>query len=250
MQIIQGMTYFFSGFKLISQKGLKRFVLIPLLINILLFGGSLFFLFGWLNESFTYITSMLPEWLSWLQWLMWPIAILLVLFSYSMIFTVITNFIAAPFNALLSEKVELYLTGQKINDESITDLIKDVPRMLAREWTKLCYYLPRAIGFFILLWVLPVIGQIIWVLFTCWMYAVQYEDYAFDNHKIDFNKMKQDLKNKQGLSYGFGFAVMLLTSIPVINLIVMPVAVCGATRLWVENYRSNYRNEDVVNYRH
>ncbi|GAA80941.1 CysZ protein [Pseudoalteromonas sp. BSi20495] len=90
---------------------------------------------------------MLPQWLSWLEWLMWPIAILMVLFSYSMLFTVITNFIAAPFNALLSEKVELYLTGQKINDDGFAELVKDIPRMLAREWTKLCYYLPRAIGF-------------------------------------------------------------------------------------------------------
>ncbi len=55
------------------------------------------------------------------------------------------------------------------------------------------------------------------------MYAVQYKDYAFDNHKISFTQMKNDLKSKQGLSYGFGFAVMLLTAIPFVNLIVMPV---------------------------
>jgi CysZ protein len=71
---------------------------------------------------------------------------------------------------------------------------------------------------------------------------VQYKDYAFDNHKVSFTQMKSDLKSKQGLSYGFGFAVMLLTAIPFINLIVMPVAVCGATRLWVEHYRPQYRS--------
>jgi CysZ protein len=53
--------------------------------------------------------------------------------------------------------------------------------------------------------------------------------------------MKDDLKSEQGLSYGFGFAVFILTSIPFVNLVVMPVAVCGATKLWVENYRKNYR---------
>ncbi|WP_462151013.1 sulfate transporter CysZ [Pseudoalteromonas xiamenensis] len=235
------MEYFFSGFSLITQKGLKRFVFIPLLINITLFGGSLFFLYDWLTQGFAYLNDLLPDWLSWLEWLMWPIAILVILFSYSMVFSVITNFIAAPFNGLLSEKVELYLTGQKINDDSLFDTLKDVPRMLGREWTKLWYYLPRAIGFFILLWILPIFGQILWILFTCWMYSVQYNDYPFDNHKINFNQMKKDLKSKQGLSYGFGFAVMLLTSIPLVNLIVMPVAVCGATRLWVEHYRSQYR---------
>lgn len=241
MQLTKGMEYFFSGFSLITQKGLKRFVLIPLLINLTLFGGSLFYLYGWFTEGFAYITSLLPEWLSWLEWLMWPLAIMVVLFSYTMVFTVITNFIAAPFNGLLSEKVELYLTGQRVNDDGLMDTLKDVPRMLGREWTKLCYYLPRAIGFFILLWILPVIGQILWVLFSCWMYAVQYKDYPFDNHKIGFNEMKDDLKQKQTLSYGFGFSVMLLTAIPFINLIVMPVAVCGATKLWVENYRSRYK---------
>lgn len=242
MHIIDGVQYFFSGFTLITQKGLKRFVLIPLFINCVIFGGALLFLFGWLSDGFNAVNAMLPQWLSWLEWLMWPIAILVVLFTYSMLFTVITNFIAAPFNGLLSEKVELHLTGQKINDDGLADLVKDVPRMLGREWTKLCYYLPRAIGFFILLWVLPVIGQVLWVLFTCWMYAVQYKDYAFDNHKVSFTQMKNDLKSKQGLSYGFGFAVMLLTVIPFINLLVMPVAVCGATRLWVEHYRPQYRN--------
>ncbi|MFC3031735.1 sulfate transporter CysZ [Pseudoalteromonas fenneropenaei] len=242
MQLTQGMEYFFAGFSLISQKGLKRFVFIPLLINFLLFGSSLFFLYDWLTQGIAYLTGMLPDWLSWLEWLMWPLAVLVVLFSYSMIFTVITNFIAAPFNGLLSEKVELHLTGQKVNDDGFVDVMKDVPRMLGREWTKLCYYLPRAIGFFLLLWLLPVIGQILWVLFTCWMLCIQYNDYPFDNHKVAFNDMKRHLKQQQSLSYGFGFAAFILTAIPLVNLIVMPVAVCGATKLWVENYRQHYRN--------
>ncbi|ALU44392.1 sulfate transporter CysZ [Pseudoalteromonas rubra] len=242
MQLTKGMEYFVAGFSLLSQKGLKRFVFIPLLINVMLFGGSLFFLYDWLTQGFAYLNGLLPDWLSWLEWLMWPIAILVILFSYSLVFSVITNFIAAPFNGLLSEKVELFLTGQKINDDGFADLVKDVPRMLGREWSKLVYYLPRAIGFFILLWMLPLIGQILWVLFSCWMYNVQYNDYPFDNHKISFKEMKDTLKAHQGLSYGFGFAVMVLTSIPIVNLIVMPAAVCGATKLWVENYRPKYRN--------
>lgn len=241
MQFTQGMEYFFSGFKLITQKGLKRFVLIPLLINIVLFISSMFLLIAKFSEWITAFINWLPSILSWLEWLIWPMAIFVTIFSYGMLFTVITNFIAAPFNGLLSEKVELHLTGQKINDDGLADIVKDVPRMLGREWTKLCYYLPRAIGFFILLWVLPVIGQVLWVMFTCWMYAVQYKDYPFDNHKISFNEMKSDLKQKQTLSYGFGLAVMLLTAIPIVNLIVMPVAVCGATRLWVDQYRPKYR---------
>ncbi|TMP66929.1 sulfate transporter CysZ, partial [Pseudoalteromonas ruthenica] len=55
MQLAQGMEYFFSGFSLITRKGLKRFVFIPLVINILLFGSSLFFLYYWLVQGFDYL---------------------------------------------------------------------------------------------------------------------------------------------------------------------------------------------------
>ncbi|MBU2970322.1 sulfate transporter CysZ [Pseudoalteromonas sp. C2R02] len=240
MQSSQGFQYFLAGFNLINTKGLKRFVLIPLLINVLLFGGSLFFIYDWLTQGFSYLNDLLPTWLSWLEWLLWPIAIFTILFSYTSIFSIITNFIAAPFNGLLSEKVELHLTGKAINDDKILDTIKDVPRMIAREGTKLVYYLPRAIGFFLLLWFLPIFGQVLWVLFTCWMFSVQYQDFAFDNHKIHFRETRQQLKQNQGLSYGFGFAVLIFTTIPLLNLLVMPVAVCGATKLWVEQYRDKY----------
>ncbi|KPV95370.1 MAG: sulfate transporter CysZ [Pseudoalteromonas spongiae] len=241
MQLGKGFEYFLSGFSLISQKGLKRFVLIPLLINLVLFGSSLFFIIGWIEQGVNYVNGYLPDFLSWLEFIIWPIALLLVLFIYSMVFTVITNFIAAPFNGLLSEKVELYLTGQRVNDDGLADLLKDVPRMLGRELAKLMYYLPKALLFLILLLFIPVFGQVMWFLFSAWMFAVQYIDYPFDNHKIPFAEARQHLKQKQGLSYGFGSAVLIFSMVPIVNLIVMPVAVCGATRLFVENYRINYR---------
>ncbi|MGB0859265.1 MAG: sulfate transporter CysZ [Pseudoalteromonas spongiae] len=241
MQLGKGFEYFLSGFSLISQKGLKRFVLIPLLINLVLFGSSLFFIIGWIEQGVNYVNGYLPDFLSWLEFIIWPIALLLVLFIYSMVFTVITNFIAAPFNGLLSEKVELYLTGQRVNDDGLADLLKDVPRMLGRELAKLMYYLPKALLFLILLLFIPVFGQVMWFLFSAWMFAVQYIDYPFDNHKIPFAEARQHLKQKQGLSYGFGSAVLIFSMVPIVNLIVMPVAVCGATRLFVENYRVNYR---------
>ena len=101
-------------------------------------------------------------------------------------------------------------------------------------------YLPRAIGFFLLMWILPLIGQVIWFLFIAWMMAIQYIDYPFDNHKIPFSQMKVALKQKQGLSYSFGMTVTLFSMIPIVNFIVMPVAICGATAMWVDKYKNNF----------
>jgi CysZ protein len=40
-----GMGYFFKGFELIQLKGIRRFVLIPLLINLLFFSVAFYFIF-------------------------------------------------------------------------------------------------------------------------------------------------------------------------------------------------------------
>ena len=233
-----GSAYFFKGFELIRAKGIRRFVLIPLAINLLLFSFAFYYLLNQLDYLMLRVEESVPSWLSWLSYIIWPLAILTVLVVFSFIFSTAANWIAAPFNGLLSEKVEVLLSGHSINaEDGLTALIKDLPRTFAREWQKFSYYLPRAIGFFILLWVVPIVGQIIWFLFIAWMMAIQYKDYPFDNHKISFNQMKFVLKENQKLSYSFGITVTVFSMIPFINLIVMPVAICGATALWVDHYK-------------
>jgi CysZ protein len=247
---LNGAQYFFKGFELIRRKGVRRFVFIPLAINILLFSITFYYLLNQIDYLMIAIENAIPSWLSWIGYLLKPLAILSVLVIFSFIFTAAANWLAAPFNGLLSEKIEFLLANDNarnnsnnnpvtafVIDTGMTDLIKDIPRTLSREWQKFVYYLPKAIGFFILLIILPVIGQILWFLFVAWMMAVQYKDYPFDNHKVSFRKMKQVLRENQKLSYSFGITVAIFSMIPIINLIVMPVAICGATALWVEQYR-------------
>jgi CysZ protein len=232
-----GASYFFKGFSLIKQKGVRRFVFIPLIINALLFSVAFYYMYLELNNYMTDIMAWLPSWLDWLSIILWPLAILSILVIFSFVFSTVANWLAAPFNGLLSEKMEAILSGQVAPKGNMLDIVKDIPRTLSREWQKLRYYLPRAIGFFIILWVLPVFGQIIWFLFVAWMMAIQYKDYPFDNNKVSFARMKQILNINQGLSYSFGATVAVFSMIPIINLIVMPVAICGATALWVDYYQ-------------
>ncbi|MEY8213167.1 MAG: sulfate transporter CysZ [Colwellia sp.] len=232
-----GASYFFKGFNLIRQKGIRRFVFIPLAINALLFSFAFYFVYLELNFYMESIMAWLPSWLDWLSVILWPLAVITILVIFSFIFSTVANWLAAPFNGLLSEKMEAILSGNETPKGSMLDIVKDVPRTLSREWQKLAYYIPRAIGFFIIMWLLPVVGQIIWFLFVAWMMAIQYKDYPFDNHKIPFTKMKQMLKQNQGVSYSFGLTVAVFSMIPIINLIVMPVAICGATALWVDYYQ-------------
>lgn len=240
-----GMGYFFKGFELIQLKGIRRFVLIPLLINILFFSVAFYFMFIELEHYMTILMGWLPSWLNWLSSVLWPLAVLTILIIFSFIFSTAANWLAAPFNGLLSEKIELLLLKEKAleaptDSGGMMDIVKDIPRTLARELQKLIYYVPRAIGFFILLWVLPIVGQVLWFLFVAWMMAVQYKDYPFDNHKIPFSLMKQRIQQDKSLSYSFGVSVAVFSMLPLVNLIVMPVAICGATALWVDHYRDDF----------
>lgn len=237
------MDYFFQGFRLIHTKGLKRFVFIPLLVNLLLFSTAFYYLYAEIGASIVWLMDLIPDW-QWLAWLkeglsyiIWPIAVIIVLLVFALVFGTLANWIAAPFNGLLSEKVEKHLSGQALGDSGFSDVIKDIPRTLGREMSKFLYYLPRALGFLLLFFILPVAGQILWFLFSAWMMAVQYCDYPFDNHKISFKNMRRVLNQRRSSSFSFGIVVSLFSMIPIVNFLVMPVAVCGATAMWVDELK-------------
>ncbi|MEH8018043.1 sulfate transporter CysZ [Rheinheimera muenzenbergensis] len=228
------MYYFFRGLSLIQTKGLKRFVLIPLSINLVLFSLAFYVLLQQVNAMVAAVQHYLPSWLHWLEYLLIPLGVMTLVIGLAYSFTMVANFIAAPFNGLLSEKVEAHLTGKTPPTVGSTGFIKDIPRMLGREWQKLLYALPRAIILFVLFLFLPLVGPVLWFLFTSWLLAIQYVDYPYDNHKIDFATMRQQLRNQPGNSFAFGITVNIACMIPLFNLFVMPIAVCGATAMWVD----------------
>ena len=228
------MYYFFRGLSLIHTKGLKRFVLVPLSINLVLFSFAFYFLLQQVNALVAAVQQYLPSWLHWLEYLLIPLGVMTLVIGLAYSFTMVANFIAAPFNGLLSEKIEAHLSGKTPADTGISSFFKDMPRMLGREWQKLLYALPRAIVLFVLFLFLPVIGPILWFLFTSWLLAIQYVDYPYDNHKIAFSTMRQQLRNQPGNSFAFGVTVNIACMIPLFNLFVMPIAVCGATAMWVD----------------
>lgn len=231
------MHYLFQGLGLLTTKGLRRFVLIPLTINLLLFSLAFFYLLQYVEGWVDMIMTFVPDFLAFLSYVIWPLLILTTVLGLAFSFTMVANFIAAPFNALLSEKLEQHLTGTILPDQGISSFIKDIPRMLQREWTKFAYCVPRAILFLVLFFILPVLGQVLWFLFTSWMMAIQYCDYPFDNHKVPFSKMRQSLRAEWSSSFSFGISVSLASMVPFLNLLVMPAAVCGSTVLWLERHK-------------
>lgn len=239
--ISRGIYYFKEGFSLIKQPVIRRFVIAPLLLNLIIFISFISWSIHFAQDLMAQMLGSIPEWLSFLQWLLWPVfaLILLVIIAYG--FTIIANLIAAPFYGILSETVELKLTGKPLPSGGLwKEILIAVPRSIGREISKLPYY-----AIFILLWLgsfIPVIGLasgLLLFLFSAWMMAIQYCDYPADNHKISVSDLKNRLHQQRSTALIFGLLTMLGMMIPLVNLFVMPAAVCGATLFWVEELAEN-----------
>ena len=237
VEAIRGAGYFVRGIRLIGRRGVRRYVAIPLLINAFLFAGLIYF---GASQFGLFLEWLLPDWIDWLQWILWPIfgltCLLIVFFSFALV----ANLVAAPFNGLLAEAVERSLTGMdSIDDLGGTRFAEELWRGLASEVRKLTYALLRAIPA-LLLFLIPginVIAPFVWMAFSAWMLAVEYADYPMGNHGIAFPEQRKRLANRRLLSLGFGGTVMLALIVPLLNFVVIPAAVAGATAMWVEQLR-------------
>jgi CysZ protein len=234
--VLSGPQYLREGLKLVLSPSLRLFVLLPLAINLVLFVGLIYLAGHQFSLWVDTLMPSLPDWLSFLSYILWPIFVVLVVLMVFFTFTMLANVIAAPFNGFLAEKVEVVVRGtDDFPTFSWGELIAMIPRTLSREMRKLGYFLPRAIGLFILSFI-PVVNIIaapLWLLFGVWMMAIQYIDYPADNHKLGWNEMLAWLRQKRWQSMSFGGIVYLVLLIPVVNILMMPAAVAGATLFWV-----------------
>lgn len=246
---ISGFDYLLQGFNLIFKKELRLYIVMPLLINIVFFITLFSVGIHYFHHLTTWINHFLPKWLHWLQWLLWIIFSVLIFAIYAYTFTLLTNLIGTPFNSFLSEKVELYLTGEiSIPSSSWKATLKNLPRTLGRQVSLLWYYLIRAIVL-LLLFLIPVVhifAAILWFLFTAWMLTVQYIDYPMDNNHISFTELKQEIAKKKIVTLSFGVSTLLFIYIPIINLFVMPAAVAGATAMWVNEYKKQSNTIKII----
>ena len=227
---------------MISQPGLRKFVIVPLIANIVLFSFLGWALYKMLFGFYLATMLMLPEWLQFLSWLFTPLIWLIggLIAGYTSTFLVLI--LTSPFNTLLSEKVEESITGAAIADlDNTRAVFFEIPRALFREIRKLLYYLPMVLGV-LLLTLIPILNSLapfVWFLLGAWMMSLQFIDYPMDNHRLPFREVQEACAARRLSTLGFGGTVALFAGIPLLNLVVIPAAVIGATILWCEEFRSS-----------
>lgn len=232
-----GASYLVAGLRWLPRPQVRNFVTIPLLVNMLLFGTGFWWGINEFNNFLDRLLGYLPFWLDWLRWLLWPLFALTVLLVLFYTFTLVANLIASPFNGLLAERV-VRLVDPAVPRPQQRPIWQEIVLSVVVEIKKLGYFLLWALPI-LLLFLIPgfnALASLIWLAFGAWLLALQYMDYPMSNNGIPFRQQRQHLKQRGALVLGFGSAVMLLTLVPVVNFVVMPAAVIGATLMWLEQF--------------
>lgn len=225
----------FNGISLILQPGLRRFAVIPLLINLLLYVGL-----GWLAYVYfdQLVTLYLPQEGIWtfLEWVLWPLAIFSFVLLAFYTFTIIANLLGSPFNGILAARTESYLTGRP-PPEASDNLVSSTADSILGEFGKLFYFVLVSIPILVVFLVpgLNIIAPPLWMLASFWFLSIEYCDYPMGNHGIRPAAQRHRLRKKRvdSIAFGAGATVLMLT--PLLQLAAMPALVAGATRYWVDH---------------
>lgn len=250
---LQGMRYLPLGLRQLFQPGLRRWVLLPLLTSLLLCGLlftlSILALHQYLNDWL----SRLPDWLAFLHNVIWVLAMLFTLLALALSFTGIANLVAAPFNSWLAEKVIALHAPQRLPAES-PPLLPATLSSLKRELRKIGWilrtFLLLALAFiatWLLAWLPGVniaLGSLVSAfgfVFAAWAMSIEYSDYPLDATQQPFTALREHTRRHRLKTLGLGSACALTAMVPLLNILVMPAAVCAGTLLWLDAQTTGHK---------
>ena len=222
-----GPRHMLGGFRLLLRPGVRGFMFIPLLGNVLFFSAATALAFYGLDSA---LDRWLPADIDWLRWLLFPVLVVLLLAIAFFTFTLVANLILAPFNGLLSERVERDLTGQaaRAPDETVAAAMLRSSRQALR---RLGYIGIRLLGVF-LLGLIPVVGVAalpLGFVLGGWLLAMEFADNPLGNWGWDFIRQRELMRRHRVGFIGFGLTAMGLSLVPIVNFAVIPAAVAGMT---------------------
>jgi CysZ protein len=246
---LDGATYPFKALiTFIQNPKLIKYIAIPIVVNIIvaiaLYSGLLYFGWQivdqvqgdvtlWLNK----LILNLPYWLGFLTYLVTGLIIIIRLFLIVLLL-VITGFLLTQFGVLLgapwygqlSEQLEKLRTGQVELIE--LDIISDLGRAILYEFKKLVLIALVGIPLLIIN-LFPGVGTLVStissIILTTIIVCLDFFDSCLERRRLKFRqKLGIVLKNLPA-SGSFGLVCLGLISIPLVNLITIPLCVASGT---------------------
>lgn len=220
-----------------KDKWVVIFSMVPVLIGATIYTWLGSWLYGdVLNMGKDYIEKTVSTG-GWSQFFFWLLAGILTIgfyFLLSWTFVLVVSGLAAPFNDIISNRVERILLGQTPEDVS-----KSFDRLSSRLIFTLLNELKK-ISFIVILnilaFALSFIGILapVSVLISALLMAVGFLDYSWSRRDMSFRECLSDVRSSF-FSYGLmGGIFLVLITVPVLNLFILPYGVVYFTVLYVK----------------
>jgi CysZ protein len=255
--LVAGATYPFRALAVFRHTPrLWSYVAIPILVNfvvgVALYAGLLFFglesveglivnLSHWLDA----LIAKLPAWLSFLEYLIIGVGFLLrlllvvgLLLVIGFLFVQFGVLLGAPWYGQLSEQLEELRTGQLHKVE--VGIVQDIARALLYELKKLV--LVAGVGLpLLLLNLVPGIGTVIatvgGVTLAATIICLDFLDASLERRRLPFREKLGIVFRSLPASASFSLVCLGLVSIPLLNLLTIPLCVASGTlfacdRVW------------------
>lgn len=262
---LNGATYPFKALiTFIKNPRLIKYIAIPILVNIVvaiaLYSGLLYF--GWqivdgvqgdVNVWLNQLITNLPQWLGFLTYLVSGL-IVIVRFLLIVILLIATGFLLTQFGVLLgapwygqlSEQLEKHCTGKVELIE--LNIVSDLSRAILYELKKLV--LIALIGIPLLLVnFFPGIGTIISsvgsLILTTTIVCLDFFDSCLERRRFKFRQKLGVVFKSLPASGSFGLVCLGLISIPLLNLITIPLCVASGTLFICDREGYAKRNRQI-----
>lgn len=224
---------------LLARPGLWPWAIIPFILNVLIFGlavwAGVHFGGGWIEH----VLTGQGFWIDMLRWaiklILWLAIGLIVIF----LFVPVASLIAAPFNDILSEKVEKIYSGATVEGSFS-------PRALARALavgmhtsiklslmtlgmlacSLLLYFIPPPVG--------PAAANIASAAITIRFLSLQFTAYSMDRRFYNYAQRRDFLRHHRARTIGLGAMAFLIMLVPVLNALFIPVSAIAGTLLFCD----------------
>ena len=242
---VSGLTYPFRALGLLARTPrLWRYVLIPLLVNLVvgatLYAGLLLAGLRWVDA----LVAGLPGWAAFLGLLLRVLMVVSLLIATGFVLVRFGVVLGAPWYARLSSELELLRLGQlpPAAGNGLGAALRDLGRALAFELKKLLLALSIALGL-LLLNLIPVVGTILatagWIALGATIACLDFFDYPLERRQLSFRAKLGVIRQAMPASAGFGLACLGLVSIPLLNLLAIPLCVVAGTLFFCDWVRSD-----------
>lgn len=222
---------------LAAHRRLWPLVALPALINAVFFVAALVLLVGRVDDllALWWAQPAADGLLGWLARGLWTVVWLLaaalgVVLSYVAVLLV-GGIVASPFNDVLSERTEHALTGRAVPDPGESVLGGALRAVGSALVITLAYGLLMVPV--LLLNLVPVAGSLaaalVGGLLGAFFVALEYADSTFGRYRLPLRARVRRLRADAALALGFGLGTSLLLAVPLLNFVVIPIAVVGGT---------------------